>query len=70
MSYCYNGSKFNICRQLSHEIEVSPKGARLGVVDGNSGMMLISPNFTDNSAILACRILSIPTRMSLQIQKT
>ncbi|CAL8086508.1 unnamed protein product [Orchesella dallaii] len=47
--------------QLAHEILVSPQGSRLGVVDGNSGSILISPNWTDTSSILACAVLGIPS---------
>jgi len=41
-------------------MDVSPKGSRIGLVDGRTGQVLISPNFTDNAPILACRILRQP----------
>ncbi|ODM98690.1 hypothetical protein Ocin01_07998 [Orchesella cincta] len=52
--------------QLAHELQVSPQGSRLGVVDGNSGAVTISPNWTDTASILACRVLSIPTQVKTQ----
>lgn len=51
-----------LTRQLALEINVSPRGSRLGVVDGSSGQILISPNTTDVGAILACNVLALPTR--------
>lgn len=40
---------------------MSPAGSRLGVVDGNGGNIVISPNWTDSSPILACKALGINT---------
>ncbi len=48
--------------ELVNELNVSPAGSRVGVVDGNSGTVVISPNWTDVSSVLACNIMSIPTR--------
>lgn len=53
---------FILCSELVYELKVSPSGSRLGVVDGNSGTVVISPNWTDVGSILACSIMSIPTR--------
>jgi len=52
--------------QLVHEIQVSPQGSRLGIVDGSSGSIIISPNWTDTSSILACRVLSLSSQIKNQ----
>jgi hypothetical protein len=49
--------------QLAHEINVSPRGSRLGVVDSQTGIILISPNTTDSRSILACNVVALPNQM-------
>jgi hypothetical protein len=46
--------------QLAYELDVSPRGSRLGLVDGGSGNVMLKPNDTDNAAIAACRIIDQP----------
>jgi len=53
---------FIFCRALAEELRVEPTGSRLGLVDGSSGQIMITPNFTDNSAKLQCEILAQPIR--------
>jgi len=51
---------------LVQEINVSPQGSRLGIVDGSTGYMSINPNSTDIGPRLACNIMSLPTQMKNQ----
>ncbi|CAG7834948.1 unnamed protein product [Allacma fusca] len=52
--------------QLAYELEVRPHGSRLGLINGADGTIRIKPNFTDNAAILACRILDENLRNQAQ----
>ncbi|CAG7726381.1 unnamed protein product, partial [Allacma fusca] len=53
---------------LAYELGVKPHGSRLGLINGADGTIRIKPNFTDNAAILACRILGENIRNQAQLE--